>query len=231
MKKIYSILLFSFIPFFAMGILAARYYVRREMVTKVADTNIQKRNEENQQLTILLIQADDLTLGSPRLAEIDIMFVLAGKTPSVNFLQVYPSDDQDIDLLLVSQFILDAESTIDDGFFETLRMAYNFSWDGTVVFDQTISGEILTWAEGILPSDPINSQISFTLDNSSNSSIVNEICVIASSAFPLDLSQFPIAKLSHSKYLLIGDKVTFEKLTELITTSGNIYDCEVLPSG
>jgi hypothetical protein len=231
MKKIYVILLFSFIPFFALGILAARYYVQHEPFVGVVKANSAQVEYQTRQTTLVLIQADDLSQTLPKLARMDVLFILDGEVPSIKIMQIFPSNNTEVDLLLVSQFALDPQNGMNEEFDHTLQLAYDFQWDGEILIDQTSAAAILAWSQNKNISTT-TIPASSTADQPDHSAkIIESVCNILAPNSQIDLSQFPDANVLDGHYLLSTEHKIFNHLSEVIQGGQHILDCEVLPPG
>jgi hypothetical protein len=230
MKKIYSILLFSFIPFLAMGVLTARYLVQREAATP--RISVQKQDPaENEQITLLLIQTDDLQRSTPKLIEIDAMFVLLGEDPSIKTLKLFPSGKEDVDLLLMSQFTGRAKDNIGEGFYQTLKLAYDFSWDGTILYDGILIQKSLDWVSGIMSGTNSDASKTIIAAESDDRDPIDSLCAVAGSLSTIDLTSFPSETAITGHYLFSGDNSIYQELLSRLKTGANIADCEILPPG
>jgi hypothetical protein len=229
MKKIYIILLFSFIPFFALGILAARYYVQHEPFVSVVQAKSAQVETETGQTTLLLIQADDLLQSSPKLNRMEVLFILEGEKPSVKILQIFPSNDSEIDLLLVSQFSMDPQHGVNEGFNQTLRLAYDFHWDGVIIIDQASAVAILDWSQQNNTSPTTISTSSTTNQPDHPAGIPVSICDLLSPSAQIDLSQFPDPAVFDGHYELTGEQQLFDHLIEVLQGGQGFVECEILP--
>ncbi len=229
MKKIYVILLFSFIPFFALGILAARYYVQHEPFVGVVKANSSQEEFQTGQTTLVLVQANDLALASPKLIRMDVLFILEGEEPSVKIMQIFPSSDPQVDLLLVSQFSVNSQYSLNDEFDETLRLAYDFHWDSEILIDQAASEAILDWGQGIDISETAILPSSTTNQPDHPAKLPEFFCNLLTMGEQIDLSQFPDSGILEGHFRLSGEPAIFEHLLEFIRGGQRVVDCEILP--
>jgi hypothetical protein len=230
MKKIYSILLFSFMPFLAMGVLTARYYVQREIATPPSG-EYQQGTIENKQITLLLIQTDDLQRSAPKLIEINAMFVLPGKETSIKTLKLFPSGKEDVDLLLISQFTGSAQDGMEEGFYQTLKLAYDFSWDGTILFDGILVQETQAWISETIPGPGSGAGSSSATVEPGVRDPIDSLCIVTGSLSTIDLTSFPSDTAITGHYLFSGDNSIYKDLFDNLEKGVNITDCEVLPPG
>lgn len=129
--------------------------------TKATPTFLQNNLKKQQNLVIIL--TDDLTISNPSLISVWAVFISYGSTPpSLNFVQIFPSESKDGRVDLMPAFSL-TESKDPSPVFDKALRAFNFPIDGVIVTDAEGFNNISGWMFG--NQYQLESPISATSDN------------------------------------------------------------------
>lgn len=108
----------------------------------------------SQQQNLLLVRVDDLSLPSPKLIEVWIVFTAYSDPPQIMFMPLYPVYDVTLNSALQSAFGIDSQGNLTNRLVQEIKKQHDTSINGYIMVDTQGMDAIATWfgIEGVQAS-------------------------------------------------------------------------------
>lgn len=99
----------------------------------------------SQQQNFLLVRVDDLSLPSPKLIEVWMVFTAYTNPPQIMFMPLYPAYDATLNSALLNAFGIDSQGNLSNRLVQEIKRQHNTVVNGYIMVDTQGMSALATW--------------------------------------------------------------------------------------